>query len=180
MILALKGPIGRANNFSSLLKRIQSQKMILALKGPIGRANLFRLIFVQFRQKMSTELAPQSRIREFSSQSSASWPNSVSLGASSNPSPQTLIHSSPNSQHSDFANPRGLDFIDLNDDEIGNQRQRSTPLWQWEEDRMLISAWLNISTDHVVGTDQKSNTFWNRINNYCEEHNPTMKRNGCN
>ncbi|MED6106144.1 hypothetical protein PIB30_002035 [Stylosanthes scabra] len=34
----------------------------------------------------------------------------------------------------------GFDAIDLNDDEIRNQRQRSTPLWQWEEDEMLISA----------------------------------------
>ncbi|MED6157037.1 hypothetical protein PIB30_019699 [Stylosanthes scabra] len=70
----------------------------------------------------------------------------------------------------------GLDAIDLNDDEIRNQRQCSTPLWQWEEDEMLISAWLNISTDPIAGTDQKSDTFWNRINNYCEEHNPAMKR----
>ncbi|MED6209317.1 hypothetical protein PIB30_053489 [Stylosanthes scabra] len=77
---------------------------------------------------------------QFSSQSSASRPGSCGLGASSNPSPQTLIHSSPNCQHSDFANLRGLDAIDLNDDEIRNQRQRSTPLWQWEEDEMLISA----------------------------------------
>ncbi|MED6158882.1 hypothetical protein PIB30_037168 [Stylosanthes scabra] len=96
---------------------------------------------------------------QFSSQSSASRPGSGDLGASSNPSHQTPIHSSPNSQHSDFANLRGLDAIDLNDDEIRNQRQRSTPLWQWEEDEMLISAWLNISTDPIVGTDQKSDTF---------------------
>ncbi|MED6174760.1 hypothetical protein PIB30_072071 [Stylosanthes scabra] len=86
---------------------------------------------------------------QFSSQSSASRPGSVDLGAFSNTSPQTLIHSSPNLQYSDFANPYGLDTIDLNDDEIGNQRQ--------------------------LGTDQKSDIFWNRINNYCEEHNPTMK-----
>ncbi|MED6157825.1 hypothetical protein PIB30_027083 [Stylosanthes scabra] len=113
---------------------------------------------------------------QLSSQSSASRPGSSGLGASSNPSPQTSIHSSPNSQHCDFANFRGLDAIDLNDNEIRNQRQRSTPLWQWEEDEMLISAWLNISTDPIVCTDQKSDTFWNRINNYCEEHNPAMKR----
>ncbi|MED6174789.1 hypothetical protein PIB30_072302 [Stylosanthes scabra] len=113
---------------------------------------------------------------QFSSQSSASRPGSVSLDASSNPSPQTPIYSSPNSQYSDFANPCGLEAIELNDDKIGNQRQRSTPLWQWEEDEMLISAWLNISTDPVVETDQKSDIFWNRINNYFEEHNPMKKR----
>ncbi|MED6136201.1 hypothetical protein PIB30_053824, partial [Stylosanthes scabra] len=91
----------------------------------------------------------------FSSQSNASRPGSVSVGASSNPSSQTPIHSSLNSQYSDFANPHELDVIDLNDDEIANQRQRITPLWQWEEDEMLISAWLNISIDHIVRTDQK-------------------------
>ncbi|MED6188869.1 hypothetical protein PIB30_090048, partial [Stylosanthes scabra] len=26
------------------------------------------------------------------------------------------------------------------------------------------------------GTDQKGERFWNRIHNYCEEYNPTMKR----
>ncbi|XP_057724037.1 glutathione S-transferase T3-like [Arachis stenosperma] len=32
---------------------------------------------------------------------------------------------------------------------------------------MLISAWLNVSTDPVVGTDQKKETFWSRIHSYC-------------
>ncbi|MED6149374.1 hypothetical protein PIB30_061750, partial [Stylosanthes scabra] len=87
---------------------------------------------------------------QFSSQCSASRPGLVGFGAFSNPSPQIPIHSSSNSQHSDYANPRGLDGIDLNDDEIRNQRQRSTSLWQWEDDEMLISAWLNILTDSIV------------------------------
>ncbi|MED6204418.1 hypothetical protein PIB30_009162 [Stylosanthes scabra] len=82
---------------------------------------------------------------------SASRPDLVGVGASSNPSPQTPIHSSPNSQYSKFANSRGLDAIGLHDDEIENQRQEGTPHWHWEEDEMLISAWLNISTDPVVG-----------------------------
>ncbi|XP_057730722.1 glutathione S-transferase T3-like [Arachis stenosperma] len=34
---------------------------------------------------------------------------------------------------------------------------------------MLISAWLNVSTDSVVGTDQKRETFWSRIHSYCVE-----------
>ncbi|RYR08531.1 hypothetical protein Ahy_B05g076262 isoform A [Arachis hypogaea] len=32
---------------------------------------------------------------------------------------------------------------------------------------MLISAWLNVSTDPIVGTDQKGETFWSRIHSYC-------------
>ena len=31
---------------------------------------------------------------------------------------------------------------------------------------MLVSAWLNISTDPVSGTNQKGGTFWKRIFEY--------------
>ncbi|XP_057760110.1 glutathione S-transferase T2-like [Arachis stenosperma] len=51
---------------------------------------------------------------------------------------------------SDFANPRGLDAIDLNDDDIEDQRQDSIQHWHWEVDEMLISVWLNISTDPIA------------------------------
>ncbi|RYR24366.1 hypothetical protein Ahy_B02g057867 [Arachis hypogaea] len=34
---------------------------------------------------------------------------------------------------------------------------------------MLISAWLNILTDLIVGIDQKGETFWSRIHSYCVE-----------
>ncbi|XP_038723999.1 glutathione S-transferase T3-like [Tripterygium wilfordii] len=32
-----------------------------------------------------------------------------------------------------------------------------------EEDKNLVSAWLNTSIDAVQGTDQKAKTFWSRI-----------------
>lgn len=32
-----------------------------------------------------------------------------------------------------------------------------------EEDRLLVSAWLNVSTDATQGTNQKYCTFWKRI-----------------
>ncbi|RYR79696.1 hypothetical protein Ahy_A01g004515 [Arachis hypogaea] len=41
---------------------------------------------------------------------------------------------------------------------------------------MLISAWLNVSTDLIVGTDQKDETFWSRIHSYCIQVNANMKR----
>ncbi|MED6167784.1 hypothetical protein PIB30_006064 [Stylosanthes scabra] len=112
----------------------------------------------------------------FPSQFSALRPDLVGFGAFSNSSSQTPIHSSPNSQCLEFANFRKLDVIDPNNDEIENQRQDDTLHWQWEEDEMLISAWLNIFTDPVVSTDQKGDTFWNWIHTYCEESNPTMIR----
>ncbi|XP_057755372.1 glutathione S-transferase T3-like [Arachis stenosperma] len=105
----------------------------------------------------------------FPTQFSASRHNSSGVGGSSNPSSQTLIQSSPNSQYSDFANSRGLDVIDLNDDDIEDRRQDSIQHWHWKEDEMLISGWLNVSTDPVVGTDQKGETFWSRIHSYCVE-----------
>ncbi|RYR04368.1 hypothetical protein Ahy_B06g084080 [Arachis hypogaea] len=47
--------------------------------------------------------------------------------------------------------------------------------WQWEEDEILISAWLNISTSHIVGTDQKGKIFWSGIHSYCVEFNSDVK-----
>ncbi|XP_015939385.1 glutathione S-transferase T3-like [Arachis duranensis] len=41
---------------------------------------------------------------------------------------------------------------------------------------MLISAWLNVSTDLIVGTDQKGETFWSRIHSYCVEFCSNMTR----
>ncbi|XP_072064342.1 uncharacterized protein [Arachis hypogaea] len=105
----------------------------------------------------------------------ASRHNSSGVGGSSNPSSQTPIQSSPNSQYSDFANPHELDAIDLNDD-IEDQRQDSIQHWHWKEDEMLISAWLNVSTDPVVGTDQKGETFWCQIHSYCVEFCTDMTR----
>ncbi|MED6121825.1 hypothetical protein PIB30_033748 [Stylosanthes scabra] len=87
---------------------------------------------------------------------SASRPKTADVGGSSNPSPQTPIQSSSNDE---FANTRGLDAIDLNNDRIEDLPQESVHYWKWEEDEILISAWLNVSTDPVVGTDQKSDTF---------------------
>ncbi|RYR77752.1 hypothetical protein Ahy_A01g002348 [Arachis hypogaea] len=53
----------------------------------------------------------------------ASRHNSSGVGGFSNPSSQIPIESSPNSQYSKIANPRGLDAIDLNDDDIEDRRQ---------------------------------------------------------
>ncbi|XP_016205964.1 uncharacterized protein LOC107646283 [Arachis ipaensis] len=68
------------------------------------------------------------------------------------------------------------DAIDLNDDDIKDRRQDSIQHWHWKEDEMLISAWLNVSTDPVVGTDQKGETFWSRIHSYCVEFCSDMTR----
>jgi hypothetical protein len=38
------------------------------------------------------------------------------------------------------------------------------------EDEVLVSAWLNISLDPVVGKDQKGGRYWSRICDYFHEH----------
>uniref|UniRef100_A0A0D3AD08 Uncharacterized protein n=2 Tax=Brassica TaxID=3705 RepID=A0A0D3AD08_BRAOL len=38
--------------------------------------------------------------------------------------------------------------------------------WTLGDDEVLISAWLNTSKDVVVGNDQKSKTFWKRVDEY--------------
>ncbi|XP_004293182.1 PREDICTED: glutathione S-transferase T3-like [Fragaria vesca subsp. vesca] len=39
-----------------------------------------------------------------------------------------------------------------------------------EEDKLLVSAWLNISLDPVKGTGQKRQQFWKRITKYFEDN----------
>jgi hypothetical protein len=39
-----------------------------------------------------------------------------------------------------------------------------------KEDLLLVSAWLNISMDPVVGSNQSLGAFWQRIESYFHEH----------
>ncbi|KAG5554667.1 hypothetical protein RHGRI_012279 [Rhododendron griersonianum] len=41
-----------------------------------------------------------------------------------------------------------------------------------EEDKLLVSAWLNISMDAVQGNDQKKTTFWQRVKEFIQENEP--------
>ena len=38
-----------------------------------------------------------------------------------------------------------------------------------KEDLLLVSAWLNISMDPIVGNQQKRNTYWDNIYEYFEK-----------
>ncbi|XP_062232864.1 uncharacterized protein LOC133930214 [Phragmites australis] len=47
--------------------------------------------------------------------------------------------------------------------------------WTDEEDELLVSAWLNVSQDPMVGTDQSKDTYWGRIAKYFNTYRkPTM------
>ena len=47
------------------------------------------------------------------------------------------------------------------------QRQGNFTL---EEDKLLVSAWLNIGLDAVRGSEQKKKQFWSRIATYFQEN----------
>jgi hypothetical protein len=39
-----------------------------------------------------------------------------------------------------------------------------------EEDKLLVSSWLNVSLDAVQGADKKHSQFWKRVHTYFHEH----------
>ena len=39
-----------------------------------------------------------------------------------------------------------------------------------QEDTMLVKAWLEISLDPILGTDQTRSTYWKQIHDYYHEH----------
>ena len=41
-------------------------------------------------------------------------------------------------------------------------------------DKLLISAWLNVSIDLLIGADKKGEAIWDRIRNYSEESNLSL------
>ncbi|XP_074378552.1 glutathione S-transferase T3-like [Apium graveolens] len=88
----------------------------------------------------------------------------------------TDSQNSPRSQVPAFSNPN---FINLNDDcEETEDVREITGQWKWVEDNLLISAWLNVSIDPLVGTDQKAEAFLERIHQYYEEDNPGVIKRG--
>ena len=51
-------------------------------------------------------------------------------------------------------------IIDLNDDcEESEDVREITGQWKWVEENLLISAWLNVSIDSLIGTDIKSGSI---------------------
>ncbi|PKI49050.1 hypothetical protein CRG98_030564 [Punica granatum] len=91
---------------------------------------------------------------------------SESANVESSQSPHT---NSPSS----FTQPPsgGPGDIDPNVEEVTSQNRSSNTgqRWQWEDDEPLISAWLNVEQDPVVGDNQAGTTSWERIHQYCLE-----------
>lgn len=55
-------------------------------------------------------------------------------------------------------------------DENNHSKALNKEKWSHKEDELMISAWLVISTDSVVGTNQQSKDFWKRIVEYYNTH----------
>jgi hypothetical protein len=45
-----------------------------------------------------------------------------------------------------------------------------------DEDEVLVSVWLNISLDPIVGKDQKGGRYWSCIYEYFREHNKCQSK----
>jgi hypothetical protein len=46
------------------------------------------------------------------------------------------------------------------------KEKRRTKNFRVAEDKLLVSAWLNVSQDPIHGVDQSYNTCWDRIHQY--------------
>ncbi|GAA0165064.1 hypothetical protein LIER_20560 [Lithospermum erythrorhizon] len=57
-------------------------------------------------------------------------------------------------------------FSQFSPDENGGYRIRRGNNFNIEEDKLLLSAWLNISLDSITGTNMKSGEFWKKVENY--------------
>lgn len=75
------------------------------------------------------------------------------------------------SQFSEFPNFSTQESVESVDDvsQTSTRKVRGAS-FNIDEDRLLISAWLNIGMDPIQGNEQKCNTFWERITEYYHEY----------
>ena len=50
------------------------------------------------------------------------------------------------------------------------RKSQKTKNFSKEEDKLIVSAWLNTSKDAITGNDQQGGAFWQRILQYLELH----------
>ncbi|XP_048600567.1 glutathione S-transferase T3-like [Brassica napus] len=58
---------------------------------------------------------------------------------------------------------------DANPDESAQARRRN-PKWTTGQNLVLRSGWIKYGTDSIVGMNQKSEAYWSKISEYCNEH----------
>jgi len=50
---------------------------------------------------------------------------------------------------------------------------KRTKNFDWKEDEVVCSGWLNVSKDPINGANQSRSTFWSRVHAFFEEHKQT-------
>lgn len=66
-------------------------------------------------------------------------------------------------------NPTVLESVQSEADRRVKKSQRSKN-FSVEEDKLIVSAWLNTSKDAITGNEQQGGAFWHRILKYVEHH----------
>uniref|UniRef100_A0A0D3A6V5 Myb-like domain-containing protein n=2 Tax=Brassica oleracea var. oleracea TaxID=109376 RepID=A0A0D3A6V5_BRAOL len=54
--------------------------------------------------------------------------------------------------------------------DISTPATRKSVKWTTEQNLVLLSGWIKHGTDSVVGRNQRSESFWGKIAEYCNEH----------
>ena len=54
--------------------------------------------------------------------------------------------------------------------EDSTPNRKKNPRWTTEQNLVLLSAWIKYRTNSLVGRNQKGETYWGRIAEYCNEH----------
>jgi hypothetical protein len=67
-------------------------------------------------------------------------------------------------QHDDT--PASIEIPTQDDPHGARKEKRRTTNFNIDEDKLLVSAWLNVSLDPIQGTDQSKSTYWSRIHQY--------------
>ena len=56
------------------------------------------------------------------------------------------------------------------EDSTPRSKKSKEPAWNTEQNLVLISAWIKYGTDSVVGRNQRGETYWGKIAEYCNEY----------
>ena len=54
--------------------------------------------------------------------------------------------------------------------EDSTRTRRKSPKWSTEQNLVLLSGWIKYGTDSIVGRNKKSESYWGKIAEYCNEH----------
>ncbi|XP_057431842.1 uncharacterized protein LOC130724587 [Lotus japonicus] len=68
------------------------------------------------------------------------------------------------------------------EDTTPKSKKTQSPAWNTTQNLVLISGWINCGTSSVVGKNQRGETFWRDIAEYCNEHcsfDPPRDGNAC-